>query len=54
MPARSAVTTLPTEVKEWLDKCLVESDFSGYEALSAALAEKGFQISKSSLHRYGS
>lgn len=54
MPARSAVTTLPAEVKEWLDKCLVESDFSGYEALSAALAEKGFQISKSSLHRYGS
>lgn len=54
MPKRSAVTTLPPEVKEWLDKALVESDFSGYEALSAALADKGYQISKSSLHRYGS
>ncbi|MEW6708306.1 MAG: DUF3486 family protein [Candidatus Riflebacteria bacterium] len=54
MPKRSAVTTLPSEVKEWLDKALVESDFSGYEALSAALHEKGYQISKSSLHRYGS
>jgi Asp-tRNA(Asn)/Glu-tRNA(Gln) amidotransferase B subunit len=54
MPKRSAVTTLPSAVKEWLDKALVESDFSGYEALSAALADKGYQISKSSLHRYGS
>ena len=54
MPKRSAVTTLPPEVKEWLDKSLVESDFSGYDALSAALSEKGYQISKSSLHRYGS
>jgi Asp-tRNA(Asn)/Glu-tRNA(Gln) amidotransferase B subunit len=54
MPKRSSVKALPAKVKEWLDKCLVESDFSGYEALSAALAEKGYQISKSSLHRYGS
>jgi len=54
MPKRSVVSTLPNEVKEWIDKSLVESDFSGYEALAAALAEKGFSISKSSLHRYGS
>jgi len=54
MPKRSSITTLPKAVKEWLDKSLVESEFSGYEALSAALSEKGFSISKSSLHRYGS
>ena len=53
MPKRSSVSALPAVIKEWLDKCLVESDFSGYEALSAALGEKGYQISKSSLHRYG-
>jgi Asp-tRNA(Asn)/Glu-tRNA(Gln) amidotransferase B subunit len=54
MPKRSSVKALPAKVKEWLDKYLVESDFSGYEALSVALAKKGYQISKSSLHRYGS
>ena len=54
MPKRSSVNKLPKAVKQWLDKCLVESDFSGYEALAEALKAKGYQISKSSLHRYGS
>jgi len=54
MPKKSSVSALPAEVKEWLDKALVESNFSGYEALSEALAEKGFSISKSAVHRYGS
>lgn len=54
MPSRSKVVSLPQDVKDWLDKYLVDSNFSGYEALSEALAEKGYQISKSSLHRYGS
>lgn len=53
MPRKSTVTGLPPEVKSWLDKSLIETSFSGYEALAAALAEKGFTISKSSLHRYG-
>lgn len=53
MPARSSVTALPSEVKEWLDKSLVEGNFSGYEALAEAMQEKGYSISKSSLHRYG-
>lgn len=53
MPCKSTVVTLPPEVKAWLDKSLIEANFSGYEALAAALAEKGFTISKSSLHRYG-
>ncbi len=53
MPVRSSVTSLPSEVKEWLDKALVDGNFSGYEALAEALNEKGFNISKSSLHRYG-
>lgn len=31
----------------------MDNNFSGYEALEAALAERGFQISKSAIHRYG-
>jgi len=54
MPKKSSVSALPAEVKEWLDKALVESNFSGYEALSEALSERGFSISKSAVHRYGS
>lgn len=53
MPERSLVLKLPAEVKSWLDKALIDGNFSGYEALSEALKEKGYSISKSSIHRYG-
>lgn len=53
MPRRASVELLPEDTKAWLDKALVGSGFSGYEALAAALEEKGFAISKSALHRYG-
>lgn len=53
MPERCLVKQLPPEVKEWLDKALVDGNFSGYETLSEALKEKGYSISKSSIHRYG-
>jgi len=54
MVARSKVATLPQSLRAWLDKNLIEGAYSGYEALAAELAERGYQISKSSLHRYGS
>lgn len=54
MPARSAVQQLPEEIRTELDRRLVASGFGGYEALSAWLGEQGLEISKSSLHRYGS
>jgi hypothetical protein len=54
MPPRSKVTALPAEVKTWLDQSLVESNFSGYESLSAELESRGYSIGKSALHRYGS
>lgn len=54
MPPRSRVAALPAELKAWLDRHLVENDFSGYESLSAELASRGYSISKSALHRYGS
>lgn len=54
MPPRSKVAGLPPEVKVWLDQNLVESNFSGYEDIAAALGERGYSISRSSLQRYGS
>lgn len=53
MPKREAVGTLPDDVRAWLDKSLIQGNFSGYELLEAALKERGFQISKSAIHRYG-
>lgn len=53
MAKRPAVEALPPEVKAWLDRALVENNFSGYEALAEELQGRGFTISKSSLHRYG-
>lgn len=54
MPKRSAVTQLPPVVKAWLDQSLVEGNFSGYQALADELKGRGYEVSKSSLHRYGS
>lgn len=53
MPRRDAVSTLPDEVRIWLDRSLIKGNFSAYEQLEAALKERGFQISKSAIHRYG-
>lgn len=53
MPARSKVIQLPEEIRAELDARLVRTGFSGYADLEAWLAEKGYQIGKSSLHRYG-
>jgi len=53
MARRSKVVTLPPEVKAWLDAALVEGAFSGYELLSAELKSRGYEVSKSALHRYG-
>jgi hypothetical protein len=54
MPKRSTVETLPKELKEWLDAELVKRGFSDYLQLAADLKTKGAEVSKSSLHRYGS
>lgn len=53
MGQRSKVSALPPDVRAWLDQALAEGNFSGYEALAAALKERGYSISKSSIHRYG-
>lgn len=53
MPRRSKVGTLPQDVRQFVDAVLAQNQFGGYDALAAALADKGFSISKSALHRYG-
>lgn len=53
MAKRSAVDMLPPEVKSWLDKALAEGNFSGYQQLEELLKERGYNIGKSSIHRYG-
>jgi DUF438 domain-containing protein len=54
MGPRSKVAGLPKAVKEWLDQALIEGNFAGYDLLADELRTKGYDISKSGLHRYGS
>lgn len=53
MAPRSKISRLPAQVKDWLDRSLVEGNFSGYELLEAELKSRGFDIGKSAIHRYG-
>ena len=53
MAPRDKITRLPKAVRDWLDKALIEGNFSGYEALAAHLQGMGYDISKSGLHRHG-
>lgn len=53
MARRSSIDGLPEEVRRWLERALAESNFSGYQSLEEVLREKGYQISKSAIHRYG-
>lgn len=53
MPPRNKVFDLPPEVREALNEKLVSSGFQGYEALAGWLSERGYNVSKSSVHRYG-
>ena len=53
MGKRSKITQLPREVKAWLDQALIEGNFAGYQALEADLKSRGYDIGKSSIHRYG-
>lgn len=54
MPRRSKVMSLPPDERDALNAELVERGFQDYEGLEDWLAARGYAISKSSLHRYGS
>jgi flagellar hook-basal body complex protein FliE len=53
MPRRSKIDYLPAEIKSELDRLLIEQAFSDYRGLEVWLEERGFEIGKSSIHRYG-
>jgi hypothetical protein len=53
MPAPAQIDHLPGEIRAELNRRLFARAFSDYEALAAWLAEQGFQIGKSAVHRYG-
>lgn len=53
MARRSAVSSLPTDLRRALDERLVSSSFGDYSALAQWLADQGYAISRSALHRYG-
>jgi len=53
MGKRALIAKMPDAVREELDRRLMASAFSGYDALALWLASLGHAISKSSVHRYG-
>lgn len=48
----SSIDKLPPDLRDWLDKAIVTHPFAGYEAIATALRDKGYQVSRSSVHRY--
>lgn len=53
MARRSAVNKLSPELRDELTAKIVANAFGNYAGLSEWLAEKGYVISRSSLHRFG-
>jgi hypothetical protein len=53
MGQRSKVSKLPEAVLKWLNQTLVEGNFSGYELLETELKARGYDISKTAIHRHG-
>jgi hypothetical protein len=53
MGQRSKITQLPEDVRAELERRLVQSSFSNYDALARWLSEKGFEVHRSSVYRYG-
>lgn len=54
MAARSKILQLPEEVRKRLEAMLIANNFSDYDGLAQWLLEQGFEIHRSSVHRFGS
>lgn len=52
MGQRLAVLKLPKEIREELKQRLIDTEHSEFYAHSAWLAEKGYKIGKSAIHRF--
>ncbi|MFA5589810.1 MAG: phage protein Gp27 family protein [Lysobacteraceae bacterium] len=53
MPPPSKIDLLPEEVRRELEEKIISNGFGGYVALSEWLAERGFEIGKSTLGVHG-
>lgn len=53
MARESSIDQLSAEDKTWLDKRFMDKGFCGYEEIATILQERGYNVSKSSVHRYG-
>lgn len=53
MGRKTSIDALPPEIQQQLQQRLIESGFSDYCGHEAWLAELGFQVGKSSIHRLG-
>ena len=53
MPARSRVRQLPADIRSELNAKLIDGGFADYSGLADWLAERGFSVSRSAVHRYG-
>lgn len=53
MAPRSKISKLPKPVKDWLDRALVDNQFGEYELIATEMKARGYDISKSAIHRYG-
>ena len=54
MGERSKILDLPEATRQELDSRLIKGGFAGYVELEAWLRAQGFEVGKSSIHRYGS
>lgn len=53
MGRESTIDQLKPEDRQMLDRWLMDKGFCGYEEIAHKLAELGYSVSKSSVHRYG-
>lgn len=53
MPARSKITLLPDGLRAELERRLITSGFSNYDAIALWLREQDVDISRSAIHRFG-
>lgn len=53
MPSPRLIDSLPEEIRAELDARIAANGFGGYEELSLWLKEQGFEISRSTIGKYG-
>jgi hypothetical protein len=53
MPARSKINLLPDDLRAELERRLITSGFSNYDAIAQWLREQDQDISRSAVHRFG-